>query len=105
MRREQAETLEGLPTFFGGLLRHLHHGHGHGGGRGKQSAVGWNHLVRSCCQVSIKQRKSSLWSVRRSWMNWPLFVSERMLISLKLTEVLSSLVRVKASLDGLANTV
>ena len=38
-------------------------------------------------------------------MNWPLFVSERMLISLKLTEVLSSLVRVKASLDGLANTV
>ena len=33
------------------------------------------------------------------------FVCERMLRSPKLTEVLSSLVGVKASLDGLANTV
>ena len=38
-------------------------------------------------------------------MNWPLFVSERMLRSPKLKEVLSCLVGVKASLDRLANTV
>lgn len=51
-----------------------------------------------CCRVSVKQKKSNLWSVRRSWTGCPLFVSERMLSRRKLTQVLSDCVRVLGDL-------
>ena len=37
------------------------------------------------CQVSVRQKKSSLWSVMESWMSCPLPVSERMFNSAKLS--------------------
>ena len=62
-------------------------------------------LSLACCHVSVKQRKSNLELVRRSWTRCPLLESEGMFNSLKLIEVLSHLTELLANLIRLANTL
>ena len=58
-----------------------------------------------CCHVSVKQRKSNLRSMRRSWIRCPLFVSERMFNRPKWVGVLSYFPVALANLARLASAV